>query len=83
MELVSQGLDPSKHAQGCLETARVLLKQVEEKSAESDVRQAAEKLWSAAALAVKVYAAWRKGKSLTSHGELWRYSLVLRVSSKP
>jgi len=38
------------------------------------VRQAAEKLWGAAALAVKAYAAWRDGKRLASNGELWEYT---------
>jgi len=38
-----------------------------------DIRQAAEKLWGAAALAVKAYALWRDGRRLTSHRELWEY----------
>jgi len=35
------------------------------------VGQTSEKVWGAAALAVKAYAEWRKAKRLTSHGELW------------
>ncbi len=42
-----------------------------------DVQQAAEKLWGAAALAVKAYASWREGKRLASHRELWEYSKKL------
>lgn len=38
-----------------------------------DVGQAAEKVWGAAALAVKAYAEWRERRRLTSHGELWEY----------
>ena len=40
-----------------------------------NVRQAAGKVWGAAALAVKVYAYWRGGERLSSYGELWAYSL--------
>ncbi|MHA1709245.1 MAG: PaREP1 family protein [Candidatus Baldrarchaeia archaeon] len=42
-----------------------------------DLRQAAEKAWEAAALAVKDYAYWKEGKHLSSHGELWEYSRVI------
>ena len=41
------------------------------------MRQAAEKAWGAAALAVKAYAMWREERRLASHGELWRYTEVL------
>ncbi len=37
------------------------------------MRRAAEKLWGAAALAVKAYAQWREGRRLASHEELWEY----------
>jgi hypothetical protein len=43
------------------------------KSSLGNVRQAAEKVWAAAVLAVKAYALWRDGKRLTSHRELWEY----------
>ena len=38
-----------------------------------DVGQATEKVWVAAALAVKAYAEWKERRRLTSHGELWEY----------
>ena len=41
------------------------------------MRQAAEKVWGAAALVVKAYAEWREGRRLTSHGELWEYKRVI------
>ncbi|BEP17322.1 PaREP1 family protein [Pyrofollis japonicus] len=78
VELVAQGLDPPERALEYIEAARELLEQACEELKRGDVRQAAEKAWGAAALAVKAYAAWREGKRLTSHGELWRYTLVLR-----
>ena len=42
-----------------------------------NIRQAAEKIWGASALAVKAYALWRDGRCLTSHGELWEYERKL------
>ena len=41
------------------------------------MRQAAEKVWGSAALAVKAYAYWKEGKRLASHGELWEYKRKL------
>ena len=73
LELALQGLDPKERAREYIEAAKFLLEQVREELARGDVRQAAEKAWGAAALAVKAYAARREGKRLTSHGELWEY----------
>jgi len=73
VELLSQGLDPKGKAVEYIEAARELLEEAREELGKGDVRQAAEKLWGAAALAVKAYAWWREGRRLTSHGELWRY----------
>ena len=53
--------------------ASSLLVEAEEELEKGNVRQAAEKVWGAAELAVKAYAFWREGKELTSHGELWEY----------
>ena len=78
VELATQDLDPPERAREYAEAARELLEQAREELRRGDVRQAAEKAWGAAALAVKAYAAWREGRRLTSHGELWRYTLVLR-----
>ena len=74
IELLSQGLDPSTRAISYIEAAEALLRQAREELGKGDVRQAAEKLWGAAALAVKAYASWRDGKRLASHRELWEYS---------
>jgi len=71
VEAISEGLDPQDRARDYIEAALELLKQAREELARGDVRQAAEKLWGAAALAIKAYAWWRDGKRLTSHGELW------------
>ena len=78
VELVASSLDPPERAREYAEAASELLEQAREELVRGDTRQAAEKLWGAAALAVKAYASWRDGKRLTSHGELWRYTLVLR-----
>jgi HEPN domain-containing protein len=73
VELLSQGLDPKGKAREYIEAARDLLGEAREELEKGNVRQAAEKLWGAAALAVKAYAYWRDGRRLSSHGELWEY----------
>ena len=77
LELLGTSLDPANRAREYIEGARQLLEQAREELGRGDVRQAAEKLWGAAALAVKAYASWREGRRLTSHGELWEYSKKL------
>ena len=73
VELLAAGLDPRERAREYIEAARDLLEEAREELREGDVRQAAEKLWGAAALAVKAYAWAREERRLTSHGELWEY----------
>ncbi len=77
LELLSNGADPAERAGGYAEAAEALLEQAREELERGDVRRAAEKLWGAAALAVEAYAAWREGRRLASHGELWGYRRVL------
>jgi len=74
LELLLRDLDPSERAREYADAAKALLGQAYEELARGDVRQAAEKAWGAAALAVKAYAAWRTGKRLASHRELWTYT---------
>ncbi len=73
VELALRGLDPPERAREYIEASKSLLEQAREELARGNVRQAAEKAWGAAALAVKAYAAWRDGRRLASHGELWEY----------
>ncbi|RLF11136.1 MAG: hypothetical protein DRJ69_02245 [Thermoprotei archaeon] len=73
LELASKDLDPQERARESIQVARDLLEQAREELEKGDVRQVAEKAWSAAALAVKAYAWWREGKRLVSHGDLWTY----------
>lgn len=74
VELLAGDLDPGERAREYIEAARGLLEEAREELGRGNVRQAAEKLWGAAALAVRAYAEWREGKRLTSHGELWEYT---------
>lgn len=78
LEILSQGLDPKNRAQEYIEVALELVEKAREELARGDIRQASEKIWSAAALAVKAYAYWKGGRRLSSHGELWEYTQVLR-----
>ena len=73
LELTTQDLDPRDKAVEYIETARELLQQAYRELEEGNIRQAAEKLWGATALAIKAYAWWREGRRLASHYELWEY----------
>ena len=77
VELLTQGLDPKDRAAEYIDAAQDLLGEARGELGKGNVRQAAEKLWGAAALAVKAYAYWRDGRRLASHGELWEYKRVL------
>ena len=78
LDLLSKDLNPEERAQEYIEAASELLEQAKEELKKSNIRQAAEKLWGVVALAVKAYAYWRENRRLTSHGELWKYILVLQ-----
>lgn len=77
VELLSQSLDPKDKAIKYIEAAESLLEEARRELEKGNVRQAAEKLWGASALAMKAYAYWRDGKRLISHGELWEYKRKL------
>ena len=77
LDLVLQGLDPEERSKEYIEAAEELLEEARGELEKGNVRQAAEKLWGAAALAVKAYAAWREERRLSSHRELWEYRRVL------
>ena len=74
LDLILRDLDPPERAREYIEASKDLLERAREELEKGDVRQAAEKAWGAAALAVKAYAEWEEGRRLTSHGELWEYS---------
>ncbi len=77
VELVLQNLDPSERAREYLEASKNLLQQAREELEKGNIRQAAEKLWGSAALAVKAHAQQKENKRLTSHRELWEYTKKL------
>ena len=77
VELLLGNLDPPERSREYIRAAVELLRQAREELKEGNIRQAAEKVWGATALAVKAYAYWRDGRRLTSHGELWKYKEVL------
>ncbi len=77
LELITQGLDPRVRAVEYIEAAEELVGRAGDELERGDVRQAAEKVWGAAALAVKAYAWWRDRRRLTSHRELWEYKDVM------
>ncbi|MGC9131762.1 MAG: PaREP1 family protein, partial [Pyrobaculum sp.] len=73
LEIALSNTDPRGRARAYAEVALDLLRAAGEELGTGDFRQASEKIWGAAALAVKAYAYWRDGARLASHGELWRY----------
>ncbi|MGK0549459.1 MAG: PaREP1 family protein [Pyrobaculum sp.] len=77
IDVITRDDDPEKASEAYVEASKSLLEEARGELEKGDVRQAAEKLWGAAALAIKAYAAWREGKRLASHGELWRYKDVV------
>jgi len=66
-----------KTRQNYIEASLELLDEARKELKRNNIRQAAEKIWSAVALAVKAYAFWKEGKRLTSHRELWTYKSII------
>ena len=73
LSLATEGMDPKEVAQIYWETAESLLTRAQEELAKGNLRQASEKMWGAAALAVKALAHELEGRRLASHGELWEF----------
>ncbi len=73
VELIVKELDPGSRAVEYINAAKELLEEAKKELEKGNIRQAAEKVWGAGALAVKAYAYWKEGKRLTSHRELWLY----------
>ncbi|OYT48223.1 MAG: hypothetical protein B6U85_03130 [Desulfurococcales archaeon ex4484_42] len=73
IELIFQCLDLDERILEYVDVAKDLLEQAREELQKGDIRQAAEKVWGAAALTVKAYAEWRERRRSASHGELWEY----------
>ena len=66
-------LDPDEKAEAYWEVAEHYLARAEEELARGELREASEKVWGAAALAIKAHTLAREGKRLTSHGGLWEH----------
>ena len=73
LEKLSEAVDSEERGRIYWEAAGALLDQAGDELERGDLRQASEKIWGAAALAVKAVAWATKGVRLTSHGELWRF----------
>ncbi len=73
VEILAADAPESVIAEAYWEAAEILFRQASEELERGDLRQASEKIWGSAALAVKAVACRRDGRRLTSHGELWEY----------
>jgi len=73
VEKLVSDLDPEVRVEAYWEMSRTYFKQAEEELAKGDLKQASEKLWGSAALAVKAVAYGREGRRLTGQGEPWEY----------
>ena len=74
------GPDPDEKAEAYWEVAEHYLARAEDELTKGDLRQASEKIWGAAALAVKAVALRREKRRLTSHSELWEYISALKTA---
>ena len=79
LELLTRDMDPKDRAREYAAAASSLIEEAINELKKENTRQAAEKVWGAAALTVKAYASWKDGKRLTSHGELWEYKRKLEA----
>ena len=79
LSLIAESLDPRSRAEIYWEASLELLKQAKEELSKGNLRQAGERMWGAAALAVKATAYRRDGIKLSSHRELWEYVGKLAV----
>ena len=77
LELLTQNLDPKDGAREYAEASEELLREAGKELEKGNVRQAAEKVWGAATLAVKAYALWKEDRRLIRHAELWEYKSVV------
>ncbi len=73
IERLTSGLDPKERAEKYIEAALLFLERAKRELEEGDLKQASEKLWGAAAPAIKAYAYWKDGKRLASYRDLWEY----------
>ena len=73
LDLVADDMTTAEAVEAYWEAAKGLLSEAEEELSKGDLRQASEKIWGSAALAVKAVAQMLDGARLTSHGELWAY----------
>lgn len=77
VDSLTRDLDPGDRAEEYIEAALYLLERAGEELKKGNVRQAAEKVWGSAALAIKAYAAWRDSRRLASHADLWEYESLI------
>jgi hypothetical protein len=74
LEIASSKAGPPSKARIQAEAVLALLRASGEELRAGDLRQAGEKIWGTAALAVNVYAYHREGVRLSSHGGFWHYA---------
>ena len=73
LSLAADDMGSQEAAEAYWEASQRLAEAAEGELAEGRLRQASEKIWGSAALAVKAVAAALEGRRLASHGELWAY----------
>ncbi len=77
IDLILREADPAERSSKYIEASRSLLLEAREELSKGNIRQAAEKVWGVAALAIKAHAEAVRGRRLTSHADLWEYSEVV------
>ena len=77
IELMVDAVDPGERSQAYIDAAREILEQAKKELGSGDLRQASEKIWGAAALAVKAHAYARERRRLASYTELWQHKSMI------
>ena len=77
MESSAGDLNLKDKARTYIQAALDLIERADAELRKGDLRQASEKIWGAAALALKAHACWRGKGRLASHRELWEYEADL------
>jgi len=73
IDLVINDANPDEKSQIYLHAAQEFLEQAKRELEKENLRQTSEKIWGAAALAIKAHAYSSEKKRLTSHSELWQH----------
>ncbi len=77
LDMLMRDMDPESKARNYVEAANDLIRQARTELGRNNFRQASEKIWGAAALAIKAYVLHKHKKHVYRHVDLWRYKSIV------